>query len=380
MNLEDVLPGSYKGISCLMTGGTVTGGNKNVIHSYPNSNRQTVENLGQTPRSFPVNILLPSTDYVAKRDALLAALEDGAPGPLVHPFHGRIENVIAGPFTLTEDFTNLGSGTITVTFLISNGPGVPQSAGVTVSSVAKSAEAVCSSAAANFGANHVVTPSYLGSFESAAASVGAASKAFGGTPAPLGEDSALDAGLIMSPAALASSITSKFAQAATTITDAKSSLKYLGSFFGFGSEEARVAPVTAAQLQAADNKELFDSLMNVSALAYAYSAAVQIDYGTVDEVESVSSLIEAQFQRVAIVDGTDTATREALADLRHLALTFLDAAKLTARRVIDVQTTPTTARLLAFRYYGDAAQGEALANLNGGNVSNLTGSVKVLTS
>lgn len=389
MNLDEALAGTYKGVPFLMTSGTVTGGNKNVVHSYPNSNRQTVENLGQTPRSFPVNILLSSEAYASKRDALLAAFEDGKPGPLVHPFYGRIENVIAGPYTLTEDFTNLGSGTITVTFLIHNGPGVPQAAGVTVSAVAKSNEVSCGKSGANLGANFKVTPGYLGSFESATASVADASLAFKKSLAPLDEASEYlsaaealateSAALIMAPANLALRITDMFERATTLFDDPVHALKHYSGFFGFGDGAARAVPVTAAQLQAASNKTLFDSTMNVHALGYAYGAASQIDYETVDDVEKVSSAIEAQYQSVLLSDGTDTDTRESLADLRQLALTFLDAAKLSARRVIDVRVSPTTARLLAFRYYGNDDQGEAVANLNSGNVSNLAGTVKVLT-
>lgn len=389
MNLDEALAGSYKGVPFLMTSGNVTGGNKNVVHSYPNSKRQTVENLGQTPRSFPINIILSSDGYVAKRDALLAAFEDGKTGPLVHPLHGRIENVIAGPYTLTEDFTNLGSGTVAVTFLIDNGPGVPQAAGITISAVAKSNESMTSKVRTNLGANFKVTPSYLGSFEAATESVAEASLAFKKSLAPLDQaseylDAAEDlaaesAALIMAPANLALRLSDMFERATGIFDDPVDALKHYSGFFNFGDGATRATPVTAAQLQAASNKTLFDSAMNAHALGYSYSAATQIDYATVDEVEKVSADIEEQYQHILLSDGTDTDTREALADLRQLALTFLDAAKLSARRVINVRVNPTTARLLAFTYYGNDNQGEVIANLNGGNVSNLSGIVKVLT-
>jgi prophage DNA circulation protein len=372
-----------------MTSGTMTGGNKNVVHSYPNSNRQTVENLGQTPRSFPVNIILASDGYAAKRDALLAAFEDGEPGPLVHPFHGRIENVIAGPYTLSEDFTNLGSGTITVTFLIHNGPGVPQAAGVTVSAVSNANDLACGRARANIAARFEVTSSYLGSFESATASVQDAALAFKKSLAPLNEASEYlaaaenlsteSAALIMAPANLSLRMTDMFERATTLFDDPSNALKHYSGFFGFGETATRTVPVTAAQIQAAQNKAIYDSAMNVHALGYAYLSSVQVDYATVDDVDATIDAIEAQYQSSLLSEAMDTDTREALTDLRQMAMTFLDAAKLSARRIVNVRTNPTTARLLAFRYYGNDDHGEALVNLNAGNVSDLSGDVKVLT-
>jgi prophage DNA circulation protein len=389
MNLDEALAGTYKGVPFMMASGTVTGGNKNVVHSYPNSNRQTVENLGQTPRSFPVSIILSSDGYVAKRDALLAAFEDGKPGPLVHPFHGRVENVIAGPYTLSEDFTSLGSGTISVTFLVHNGPGVPQAAAVTVSAVSAANGVTSGKVQTNFGAKFKVTPSYLGSFEAATASVQDSALAFKKSLAPLDEASEYlaaaekfsteSAALIMAPANLALRITGMFEQATTLFDDPLNALKHYSGFFGFGDTATRTIPVTAAQIQAAQNKAVYDSAMNVQALGYAYLSSVQIDYDTVDDVDATIDAIEAQYQSVILSEGLDTDTREALTDLRHTAMMFLDTAKLSARRVVNVRMNPTTARLLAFRYYGNDDQGEALVNLNAGNVSNLSGDVKVLT-
>ena len=389
MNLDETLSGTFKGVPFLMTSGTVTGGNKNVVHSYPNSNRQTVENLGQTPRSFPVNIILASSDYVAKRDALLAVFEDGKPGPLVHPFHGRVENVIAGPYTLSEDFTSLGSGTITVTFYIDNGPGVPQAAGITVSAVARSNSVVSSKVQNNLGNNFLVTPSYLGSFEAATSAVQDASLAFKQSQAPIDEASGyLDAAselateaaaLITAPINLALRLTDLFGQAAGLFDDPRDALKHFYGFFGFGENTTHNSPVTAAQIQSANNKDIFDSAINIQSLGYAYVASVQADYVTVDDVDQVVNRMEEQYHSVINGDGIDTETREALTDLREAALTLLDSIKLTARRVIDVRTHPTTARLLAFKYYGDDQQGEAIANLNSGNVSDLSGTVQVLT-
>jgi prophage DNA circulation protein len=390
MNLDDVLAGKYRDVPFLMTGGQVAGGNKNVIHSYPNSSRQKVENLGQTPRSFPVTILLGSADYAARRDAILAALENPAPATLLHPFHGRIENVVAGPYTLAEDFTALGSGTIQVTFFIDNGPGVPVPAGITASSVAKANNAVSGALQSNFGSAYHVTPGFLGSFEAATASVQDAALAFKKSQAPIDQASEYlaaaealafeSAALITAPINLALRITDMFERATTLFDDPRNALIHFRGYFGFGDEMTAKIPVTAAQIEAADNKALFDNAMQAQALGYSYAAVVQIEFETVDDVDQATADLERQYQAVIDGPGMDTDSRELLADLRQQALVLLDSARISARRLVTVKTHPTTARLLAFAYYGSDEQGESIAILNGDNVSNLSGPVTVVTA
>jgi len=389
MDLEQVQAGSYKGVPFRLASGSVGGGNKNVIHSYPNSNRQTVENLGTRPRSYPLNIIIPSTSYIERRDALLAALEDPTPGPLIHPLYGRIENVVAQPYTLNENLTELGDGKLSVTFVIDNGPGVPQQAGLSVATVNRAKVLATQAVEQNLTDNFSVTPGYLGSFEAAQELIQAASITFKESTAPLdkadellnaADELAADAAaLISAPANLATRITGMFDQAQSLLDDPVQALEYYRGKFGFGDDGDGDTPKTAAQIEASRNKDLFNSAMRTEALCYAYVGAAQRDYATLSEVQALEQALETQYDSIVDLDGTDTPTREAVSDLRQLAQEFLDDAKLTARRIVTVRTHPTTARLLAFRYYGDDEQGEDVANLNDGNVSDLSGNVEVLT-
>lgn len=389
MDLEQLQQGSYKGVPFLLANGTTTGGNKNIVHQYPNSDRQTVENLGNTPRSFALNIIIPSTNYVQRRDALLAAIEEKTPGPLIHPLYGRVDNVIAGPFSLSEDLTELGDGKLSITFLIDDGPQVPQQAALTVRSVVTAKDAVETANRANMVQNHKVTPGFLGSFQSTLDSIQAAATAFVTSAVPIDDGSeyfaqaqALSdeaATIAQDGGAIADSIKAQYTAAQALFSEKRREFEFMKAKFGFGESNGGAEAKTAAQLEKKQNKELFDALMRVSALSYAYVAAVQLDFTSLDDVNEVDTTLEAQYDALVDLAGVDTDTRDALADLRQLAQEFLDEAKLTARRIIDVYTQPTTARLLAFSYYGDDEQGEAIAELNGGEVSNLAGNVQVLT-
>lgn len=390
MNLDQLQAGSYKGVPFLLASSSVAGGNKNVVHSYPNSNRQTVENLGQTPRSFPVNLIIPSTSYVERRDALLAALEDGTPGPLIHPLYGRVESVVAGPYTLSEDMTELGDGKLSVTFYISNGPGVPQRAGTTVNTVARAKDAAVASINTNMANNYTVTPGFAGNFETATAQVQDASIAFKRSQVPLDQASELlnaadtfaeeAAALILAPANLATRITGLMDQAANVFEDPLDALTYYEGQFSFGDNGSAVPPITAGQLERKQATDIFNATMQAQSLGQAFLAAVQSEYETVDEVEDVNSRLDAQFFKVLDLPGLDDVSKYLMADVRAEVAAYFDEVKLTAKRVVEVRTKLTSARLLAFRYYGDSTQGEALARLNEAqDVNHLEGTVKVLT-
>ena len=66
--------------------------------------------------------------------------------------------------------------------------------------------------------------------------------------------------------------------------------------------------------------------------------------------------------------------------LRTQTRQFFDEQRLTARKTINVRTSITTARLLAYSYYGESILGAELAKLNNTlNVSNILGDVDILT-
>lgn len=391
MNFNDLQKGSYKGVPFLMASGSVAGGNKNVVHAYPNSSRQSVENLGQTPRSFTLSLIIPSTNYAQRRDDLLRVIEEGTPGPLIHPLYGRIENVLVGPFTLTEDLTELGDGKLSVPFLIDNGPNVPQEAGVSVSAVAKKRAALDSALETGLSDGFNVTPGFLGSFEAATAAVQDVA-----TTLQMGVNAAVDqvsdyiravqdlsdsaAALVQVPSNLANSLTALQAQANGIFDNLADAYANFQGHFSVGilTTVPDAVTGTAAQIETATNTNALTTFNRTQALGYAYENVVQLTFVTVDDVNTVQDQLSEQFYAVVDRPELSTAARDALIDLRLAAYDRLEAAKLTARQVVTVNTHPTTARLLAFRYYGNDDSGEAVADLNGRNVANLSRDVSIL--
>ena len=79
---------SFRGVPFFIDTGERTGGRRVVVHEFPLRADPFVEDLDRRARRFRVDGYVLGDDYLAQRDALLAALEDVAgPGELVHPYY-----------------------------------------------------------------------------------------------------------------------------------------------------------------------------------------------------------------------------------------------------------------------------------------------------
>ena len=131
MSIADkLLKGSYKGVEFFATSFTTGGGRKTVTHTFPNSDKQFIEDLGRIPRSYGMTLIIGGGDsYFVNRDNMVRVLEDGESGKLVHPIYGDIENIRVSDITVNETLTELGDGKITVVFKVSEGTGIPEKSG-----------------------------------------------------------------------------------------------------------------------------------------------------------------------------------------------------------------------------------------------------------
>ena len=84
-----LLPGSYKGVPFFLIASRGGGGRRLVTHEYPQRETWVVEDLGVKAETFRLQVFVAGPDYMATRDALIAACQgDDAAGILVHPTLG----------------------------------------------------------------------------------------------------------------------------------------------------------------------------------------------------------------------------------------------------------------------------------------------------
>ena len=404
MDAEDLQPASYRGVPFYVSAATTAGGRKTATKSFVNSDLQVVEDLGKKQREFTVSGIVAARHnaagavirtYLEIRNALLAALEKGGPGVLVHPFYGRLENVVALTFSISEDLTKLGEAPIEIQFAISNADGLPQPTESVLGSVQDGAASATAAAGAAIAGAFTVTPKNTGNFAAAVSKVqglaaavrkstrtAAAAEdkldefnrllgAFDGSAVPFASD---PTGLASASVALLTGISGLYA----TKTDV---FETLARLFNFGDDDAEIVPTTAGLIERKRNADTYNSATQAMALAGAYQAAAEMDFATTDEVDATSERLEAQYQKLTDSGELEASAQEELDRLRVAANAFFDAQRATKPRTVTIRTNQTSSRLLAFQYYGSSERGEELAKLNGlRDAAIVEGDVKVLTA
>lgn len=402
-----IFEGYYKGVPISISSGSIAGGRKTSIKQFPGRDTQSVEDLGLHPRAYSLDIVVndkANVDYFAYRDRLLAALETKSPGELIHPLYGRIENVVAVSFSLNEDFGGFGSAIVTVQFEVNNNTGIPQSSGNAVTQLGVANEAVQAAVGADIAERFAVSSRYPSNFGAAFDKVNAiidaakASTAFIGEAADtlnefsaeIGQLSANINSLVSDPLALAQAITGLFESVNGLYASIDATFDTLAGFFGFGDDDLPIPQDTAGRVEAQKNNDVLNGGVAASCLGYAYVAAAQINYQTTREIDAVAAVLDAQF--VAVMgNGADTAVKgpggasqevkDAVTDMRVQVLAVLDETRLNTSQVITVETLPTSARLLAFAYYGSDELGQTIAELNEiDDVSFVSGEVEILSA
>jgi prophage DNA circulation protein len=426
--IDETFAASYKGATFLVSKATTAGGRKDVLHQYPNSNRQNVEDLGLKPRTVSLEAVVTSPNYTQKKNRLLDALESGGTGLLVHPFFGNLENMACRTFSLNETYTELGEAKINMVFTISDNVATPVGTKNNASylnglnTVAQDAMNADVAKGFNVGGSASLFEKAKDLVDAAfdkiddATKIVAEAKEFADEFSALLNDVTTNINnLVRLPQDLAdsfqnviSNINGLYAVATgvsvtgnQSVTTAENqsiqstkTLAVYSAMFDFGDDAVEIPNTTAQRVRENLNNCLIQQQMQLSALGYAYLNSAQINYSTVAEIDEVADMIETQFQKVLVnndfinelVELTfenidiDQTTILAVQDLRDATQSFFDDIKLTTSRVIEVETTEMSASLLAFQYYGSTALETEIIELNPEkNVSFFSDDVKILS-
>ena len=295
--LEELLPASYKGIGFLVSSSSIVGGRKDQLHEFPNSNKQTIEDFGLLPRSYSLTAWITGEKYLANRDALLSALEDGEAGVLSHPFYGEIQDIVARSFTISETMSELGRAEISIKFDISNDIGLPQQTENTLSTINSNNVLLQDAAIAEIAENWEVDESFSGNFASAQDKLSSLSDTYSSASSVVVQatdkinefNSDVSSfsndinSLIKKPQELADSIKNISSGMDALFVTADSQFEAWKGLFGFGDSDIESVNVTAGTTQRNNNNSVLNSSMQCQALGYAYVAGASATYHTVEE-------------------------------------------------------------------------------------------------
>lgn len=383
---------SFRGIEFLLTNGDMEEGRKTVDFEYPNRSDRFVEDLGGLKRTFNVTGIISEPNYFSKRDALRKALSTPGIGKLVHPFYGTVD-VVAKPYTVTEDMTRIGEATFGMTFKESAQPIFPTSSGDNLGLIADGNESLFSSVTSSISNIFSVSPGSKGNFLAAQdklngiassvddvtkpfLNVSTASSSFSNTLNNF-KNSILSS--IARPGLLAGSMNNLFASMSNITTSAFDSFKLSTAMFGFGSDDDVINTTTTSRVEKKRNNDLLNSSVNMYLLGNAYQEASLIDYVDENELSDVKSTLEQQFD---FISDTSTLPSNTLDDLKSLRVNFSEFADQEQDNVFkidEINIVDKSIAVLVYQYYGNLDNLNKILSLNSVKApSRYTGVLKIL--
>lgn len=87
---DNLRPASFRGVEFKVASHDAARAKAVVVHEFPARDKPYVEELGLLAREYQVDAYLIGADYIARRDALLDAMDEEGPGELVHPWLGTL--------------------------------------------------------------------------------------------------------------------------------------------------------------------------------------------------------------------------------------------------------------------------------------------------
>jgi len=402
-----ILSGSFKEIPIRIISGGVVGGRKFVKKEYPSRDTQTVEDLGLQPRSYNLEIIIsdvgkikenepPKEDYFVYRDRLIEAIENKGTGTLIHPLYGRIENIIATTYSISENFTEFGRSVLFVTFETSTSTGIPEQSITAISQIAQSRSTVDTTVVDvvtdNFIVDSRMTSNFLDaknkvneiiqSAIDATSFIGATAEKINEFNRFIGQFSADVNSLIVAPNELALSISNLFGNIDGLFGTVENTAKSFLNLFSFGNnDEDDLAETTAGLIQRSKNRAILNQAVNAEALSYAYVSVAQLNFETVAQIELAEKELETQYRHIIDNSDSDQDINTALTDMRVIVQDFFDEQRVSAKQVISIFTNITSARLLSYQYYGESQSAVDIIGLNGiTDVSFVEGDIDILTA
>ena len=366
--LEDTLPGSYAGVPCLVITDTVAGGRKKIIKQFPNSDVQSIEDLGLKTRTFTEEIIITGdqdgNNYIANRDNFLRVLEKGGDDVLIHPLFGRITDVAVLEYTLTQAFSALGEARFSVTFSRNTANGLPVPIGDTITIVSNAIEQAIGLVSDDAVESFNVSSFFPNNFTAAVAKINKVVEAFNNNASflsvgateidafadELGQLASNVTGLVSRPRELIDSILSVFQTLNGLYSSIPATFEVVQKFFSFGDSDnvSPIIPTTVGLVEREANQRTLNYYVKTIALLLNYENASATTYTTIDAVNTAAQILEDQYTDIAANGIFNVETLDALNAIRNNVQAFFNAQKLTASDIVPVQTPVIPTRVLAF--------------------------------
>lgn len=295
---ESLREASFRGVRFEVESVEASYGRRKAVHKFPLRDLPQIQDLGGNPDAFSIEAYVIGRDYMAARDALIAALNEPGPGVLVEQYRGEINVEIIGDFRVRESSREGGMAIITFSAIEAEEASYPQMALATADTLDAAADQALAAQGAGFGEAFSVDgfPDYLSALgidqvigyidqaKDLVARVGAFAQPLADFANLASSISSELSSLIRAPSLLASRLTGMMSLLSSSFTSPLSALDGLGELFGFdaGGSGGGTAPPgtpTPARAQLNANTAALSTLVQSAAVIEATRVVAQIRYG-----------------------------------------------------------------------------------------------------
>lgn len=353
---DNLRASSFRGVPFnVIDGGTLTAGRRLARHEYPQRDIPYLEDMGRKAREYKVEAIVVEPGYMAKRDALIQAIEAAGPGQLVHPYYGTLQVVVSGDCQISESTQQGGMAKITITF-VEAGQQLEPTATADTQAVLDSQYDACEDAfAGDFARDFNVAdkPDYV--VQDGLASV---NKALLMPGMAMGNLAWIRANPVSSlnsllPENLLSSLGNPLGLARGILLLVRNSGNVL-SLFSYSNPPVAAGVYTSARLAQNDNRDAVSNLVLQAATARRIMDLTSTTPATVDDARAARAEIVNRSDAVLFNPSTGQAAADALVQLRTDAVAHFSAITPSLPRITTVVPQAVRPALVqAYDFYGD---------------------------
>lgn len=380
---DNLRPASFRGVAFDVLDNSGTFGRRTVLHEYPFRDKPFVEDLGRRARMIRIDAIILGTDYMAARDALIAAVETAGSGTLVHPTLGELQvSVIDDGLTIQESTQEGGSCRVSFSCVESGEVTFPAATSATTTVVADKAASAQAALGDAFASGFSLAGLQSFGIQDAADRAGdwldqiqdqvsvAASVAIDPlstlTTSITSTRTTLNA-LLDAPANFAATATALVGAIADAM-DARDAVALLVGLVNFGDDDTVITIGTATRKAMVANRAAFLQLVQGAAAVQAAITLTDVEFSDYDDATGLRDIVLDALDSVAEATADD-ALYQQLSTLRAAVVRDVESRGADLARIVTMtpaQTLP--ALVLAYHVYGDASYDLALVARNAGAI------------
>lgn len=386
---------SFRGKPFFVDASERTGGRRAVVHEFPLRDDPFVEDLGRRARTFRVEGYVIGDNYLAEKEALLAALEAvEGPGELVHPYYKGVKRAICVNLSVRESRSEGGMAVFSIEFVDATAQSpAPTSEVDSPAKLATTAGAAHAAVKAEVAKRYSVVglPSHAlasadrvlrsaaGRLDDKLSRVGGVAQEMAAMAGQIRLITSSASALLRDPAGLVDAFRSAITELGTTMASSPGAvMRALLDAYGFTPGPAAPETTATRRREAANQRALTAALQRTFAIEAARLAPL-VPYVSIEEAldarNRIATVLEAQ---AAAADDT---SYPALVTLRSEVLRAVPGAAVYARVVTITVRSPVTAALLSYRLYGTTAmEDDIIARNRIADPFSVVGELKVLSN